>query len=171
MIRSDRQGWMKLMALTAAIALLGGACGGGDDAETPTATESEEPSEEPSEIASGEIAVTAVDFGFTGVPTEIAPGKTTFTLTNDGKEPHFFGLARLTDDAPPATELIKLPEKKANKFLEKELGGTPPIKPGKTADFTAKLTPGRYGYVCFVFSKKEKAPHALLGMVGEFTVS
>ncbi len=46
------------------------------------------------------------------------------------------------------------------------------VKPGETAKkpLTADLTPGRYGYVCFVFSKKEKAPHALLGMVGEFTV-
>ncbi|HEX2241380.1 MAG TPA: plastocyanin/azurin family copper-binding protein [Actinomycetota bacterium] len=159
-----------LVLLIAIFSLLavGVACGGGEDGDTT------EPAQAPETTAppSGEITVRAVEYSFLDVPTTIAAGETTFTLVNEGAEPHFFGLAKLTDDAPPATEIVQLPQKKVMKFLEKELGETSTAKPGQTSkkSLTAELTPGRYGYVCFVFSPKEKAPHALLGMVGEFTV-
>ncbi|MFN2527019.1 MAG: hypothetical protein ABR505_12290 [Actinomycetota bacterium] len=155
----------------AAVALLslGVACGGGDD---DTAEPAQQPETSPALEPGGEILIRAVDFSFLDIPTTLPAGEVTFRMVNEGKERHMFIWAKLTDDAPPIAELVELPERKVEKFLEKELPEIPPIKAGETSEKTASanLTPGRYGYVCFVFSKKEKAPHALLGMLGEFTV-
>lgn len=152
-----------------ALLTMGVACGGGDDDTTEPA---QAPETSPVPEAGGEIVVRAVDFSFLDVPTTLPSGKVTFRLVNEGKERHMFIWARLTDDAPSINELVQMPEKKVDKFLAKELPEIPPVQPGETSTKTASanLTPGRYGYVCFVFSKKEKQPHALLGMLGEFLV-
>lgn len=98
-------------------------------------------------------------------------GETEITLTNEGKEPHQLLMALLTEDAPDVEKLLELPQKKAESYFAEEYNQLEkPIKPGESASATVDLKPGTYAYVCFVESKKEKAPHAFLGMVGQLTV-
>ena len=161
---------MLVMALLLAVAMV--ACGddeGDDGAGDSTAQESEE-TEEGTEGA-GEVTVVATEYSF-DLPETLPAGPVTFTLQNEGEQPHHLIMAKLTEDAPPMEELIKM--QNADKFLEEDLtGNKPPMaKPGETSktSIDTELTAGTYGYVCFIGDKVKKKPHAFLGMNGTFTV-
>ncbi|MDP8937083.1 MAG: hypothetical protein M3O23_05050 [Actinomycetota bacterium] len=156
------------------LALLGGACGDGDDTKT----------------------VTATDYRFENLPKTVKAG-TTLTLKNESdKELHEMVVSRLPDnERRSADELVKLPED--------ELGGLfqgPPAlvlfdPPGDAEPIKAlgdgKLTEkGRYLVICSIptgadpaeFLKAAEAaqggppqvaggpPHFTRGMYGEITV-
>ena len=148
------------------------ACGGGDDdtsepaAGDDTATEAEQT---PEEQAAGTLDFAGTEYAF-AVSETVPSGMTSVTLTNNGDEPHMLDLVPLTDDAPAVEELIRLPEKKVEKFFAGPPNHINPVKPGETSKaLKVELEPGRYGYVCF-FSKKGEKPHAYQGMFGELTV-
>jgi hypothetical protein len=158
----NRDSVVKILATLVTAALLG-ACGGGAEDEGP------EPAAEPPEDEAGTVEFAATEYAF-GVPETIAAGKTTLTLKNSGDEPHMLDLVPLTDDAPPVEKLIKLPEKKVEKYFKGRPIHIKPVKPGETSKpKDVNLTAGRYGYVCF-FAKKGEKPHAFKGMFGELTV-
>lgn len=158
-----------LVGLLLALLTLGAVACGDDEAATPEpwaqATDGEEtPAELP---ASGTVEIHATEYAF-DVPLTLPAGPTTFTLINTGAEKHFIEILELKADAPPASELVKI--RKADKYFVRRVGGTKPVAPGATSEpFEGELTPGRYGYACFIETKDGK-PHAFLGMVGEFTV-
>ena len=168
------------MALFLAFALV--ACGdsGGEDTDDRAAHQSETPAGDGPEEAedkkdtgggAGAITVTATEYSF-DLPPLIAAGPASFTLKNEGKQPHHLILAKLAENAPPIEELIEL--RKPEKFLEEDLtGDNPPhANPGETAPapVEAELTSGTYAYVCFLPDAKTKQPHAFLGMYGTFQV-
>jgi hypothetical protein len=143
-----------------------GACGGGADEDGGQDSAAEKPKDE---AAAGTLEFAATEYAF-GVQETAAAGETTIVLKNSGDEPHMLDLVPLTDDAPPVEKLIKLPEKKVEKFFKGRPIHINPVKPGKTSKpVKAKLKPGRYGYVCF-FAKKGEKPHAFKGMFGEMTI-
>jgi hypothetical protein len=157
---------VKTVLATLVAAALFGACGGGGD----DGAGQEPAAESPMEEAGGEtVEFAATEYAF-GVPETIPAGEVTVTLKNSGDEPHMLDLVPLTDDAPPVEKLIKLPEKKVEKFFKGRPIHINPVKPGETSKpVDANLTAGRYGYVCF-FAKKGEKPHAFKGMFGELTV-
>lgn len=161
-----------LIVLFGAVLMLGTACGddGGTEPQADDTEAGEDKPTEPAEDEGGALEIEGVEFAFK-TPTTAAAGETEITFTNSGKEPHQLILALLADDAPAVEKLIKLPEKEANSFLVEQIeDGAKPIKPGDSVTFTAELKAGTYGMVCFVESKKEKAPHAFLGMHNSLTV-
>ena len=144
------------------------ACGGGDEGDGGAATE-EEGSEDAGAEGEGtaETTIVATEYKF-DLPATMPAGETTFTLANEGKEQHFIEIVELKEDAPPVDKLVKMRD--AQKFFVRQAGNTPPVKPGEESQpFDVDLTPGRYGYVCFIQAPNGK-PHAFLGMAGEFTV-
>ena len=164
-----------LLVLMSAALLLGAACGdddGGGETAGGENEKSEAPASDdaPSESGGGELTISAVDFAFE-LPSTATAGKTDIVFENNGQEPHELVMVSLSEDAPPINELIELPEKKAEEFFTGEpISSHGPIKPGETTDISATLEPGNYGLVCFVESKKEKQPHAFLGMINSLTV-
>jgi hypothetical protein len=166
MLRSTRK-WVPLaLALFLTVGLA--ACGSDDDAE-PGATATTVAEDDTAEGSGGEVEVQAVEYGFV-LPETLPAGETTFTLKNNGEEPHQLILVPLVDDAPPVADLIKLSQKESAKYFS----GKPSeahAKPGEEAKpLEVNLEAGRYGYVCFVRTKESKKPHAFLGMYGELTV-
>lgn len=165
-----------LVVLMSAALLLGAACGD-DGGETDAGGGDNEKSEAPAsddapsgESGGGELTISAVDFAFE-LPSTATAGKTDIVFENNGKEPHELVMVGLSEDAPPINELIELPEKKAEEFFTGQpISSEGPIGPGETKDISAELEPGTYGLVCFVESKKEKQPHAFLGMINSLTV-
>ena len=142
-----------------------GACGGGANEDAGQDAGAESPTEE---AAGGTLEFAATEYAF-GVPETAAAGETSITLKNSGDEPHMLDLVPLTDDAPPVEKLIKLPEKKVEKFFKGRPIRINPVKPGETSKpVDANLTAGRYGYVCF-FAKKGEKPHSFKVMFGELT--
>lgn len=159
----------------AVLALLGGACGGGDDTKT----------------------VTAVDYRYEDLPKTVKAG-TTLTLKNESaKELHEMVIIRLPDNEKRSVdELAKLPESE----LEGLFTGPPAAvlirPPGDAAEIKAlgdgKLTEkGRYVVFCAVPTGADPAeylkaaeaaqggppqvaggpPHLTQGMYGEITVN
>lgn len=165
--------WM--IVLLGAAMLMGVACGdddtpsGSDNSTDAQETESPEAEATESEDTGGGLSVTAVEYAFDLSSATLPAGETEITFTNEGKEQHQLIMALLTEDAPDISELVQLPEKKTNQFLEKEFNeGAKAIKPGDSTNFTLDLKPGTYGMVCFV--SNDKGPHALQGMYNSFTV-
>lgn len=165
--------WM--IVLLGAVMLMGAACG---DDDTPSgsddstdAQETESPEEEPtdSEAPADGLTVTGVDYAFDLSSSTLPAGETEVTFVNDGEEKHQLIMARFTEDAPDIAELIKLPQKQSDKFIEEEINdGAKVIKPGDETNFTLDLEAGTYGMVCFVAN--DKGPHAFQGMFNSFTV-
>jgi hypothetical protein len=66
------------------------------------------------------------------------------------------------------------------KWAETGMKGPPPAEPlggvayldkGSRGSFTADLTPGDYGFICFLPDAKDGKPHLAHGMVKTFTVN
>jgi hypothetical protein len=147
-------------------ALLLAACGGGG---TTGGDQSQDPAASEAPAVGGELQFFGTEYAFS-VEESAPAGETEVTLVNQGEEPHMLDLVPITEDAPPVEELIRLPEKKVEKFFEGPPIHFPPVKPGETSKTkTVELRAGRYGYVCF-FAKKGEKPHAFQGMFGELTV-
>ena len=148
--------------LLLAVALLLVACA--QDDPTLGQPENGQPTDAP---ATEGFVVTALEYEFQGVPEALATGEYTFTLQNAGEEPHELYLAYITSDQS-IEEIIELPEKQVNKVTQAV--DRVEAAPGESAEFTAALVPGRFGYVCFV-QAPDGTPHAFLGMAGELTVA
>ena len=160
---------MKRRAAFAAVIVLGllfAGCGNDEPAAT---TEPGAEETTPGPAAGGEVLISAVEYEF-DLADSYAAGTTTFTLVNNGKEPHFIDIIKLTDDAPSVPDLLELSEKKSEQYFGGPLNHIKTAKPGETSKpLEVELEPGRYGYVCFI-EAKDGTPHAFLGMAGEFTV-
>jgi hypothetical protein len=126
-----------------------------------------------------EQPVTAVDFAFEDLPAELPAGTTSFELTNDGPEVHQLLVVRRNEGTTqPVEELLALPEEEVGALIT-DVADAGPVVAGDTAYDIAELTPGDYLAVCFIPTgmtafdgpPPEGAPHAMNGMVAEFSVS
>jgi hypothetical protein len=110
------------------------------------------------------------DYGFqSGRP--ISAGSHAFLVVNDGPQVHEMVLLKL------------MPGKTAKDFGDwattggmkgpppaMPIGGAGLMEPGASSLVSADLTPGDYGYICFVPDSKDGKPHVAHGMVSQFTV-
>jgi hypothetical protein len=115
------------------------------------------------------IQITAKDFTF-DAPTKVPAGLVTMHLANHGKELHHAQVIKL-EEGKTIEDLAKAvktagPPPSWVKFV----GGPNAAVPGKEANATAVLEPGRYAYLCFIFGA-DRVPHAAKGMVREFEVT
>ena len=130
----------------------------------------EGPADAPTDFPAADITITLEDYGFkTSKP--LTAGRHTIRVENDGPQPHEFVLLRLapgktTEDfahwaesgmkgAPPA----------------EALGGVVTLDKGGRGTFEVELTPGDYGFICFVPDAKDGKPHLAHGMVKSIKVS
>ena len=174
-------------ALVAALAVTMVACTGTGAA--PSASSGVSPSADTSASApaAADVTVTAVDFGYEGVPAEV-PSGTTLGLTNTGQEVHEMVVVRkLPTTTQSFEELLAMPQDQALGLVQDV--GFAFAEPGKTStDVVTTGEPGAYLMVCFIpagttslpsmdpNSSEEPslgtgAPHFTLGMTKEFTVT
>lgn len=126
----------------------------------------------------GQTDVSAVDYGFEGLPEELEAGRTSIDLTNDGKELH--EIALLTKNAGVTEsfdELLALPEEEAMTKVTRVGGAF--AAPGDDDYVVVDLAKGDYLAVCFIPQgltseeaqpSPDAKPHFLLGMKQEITV-
>jgi plastocyanin len=128
------------------------------------------------------VEVTGVEYAFQGLPANVPVG-TSFRLVNGGQEDHEFAVVRANEGTTETLEelLAMPPEQSASKVTN---AGIVFANTGKTSIGTLTLDqPGRYFVACFITQGtkdgvapspgpggQEGTPHALLGMVAEFTV-
>ena len=110
------------------------------------------------------------EFAFTFTPSDIPTGKPIlFHLTNNGVQEHMMDLSKIPADAK-IDDLLQYQGDGPPPGVT-DIGSSNPIAPGKSADvaFNGKLDAGRYVFLCFM-PDTDGTPHALKGMVGEFTI-
>jgi uncharacterized cupredoxin-like copper-binding protein len=110
------------------------------------------------------------DYGFKSA-RPLAAGSHSILVVNDGPQVHEMVMLKL------------MPGKSAEDFgnwaTTGGMKGPPPalpiggaglMEPGTSSLVSVDLTPGDYGYICFVPDSKDGKPHAAHGMVSQFTV-
>ena len=121
--------------------------------------------------AAQEIVFTASEYAFTG-PDTIAPGLTTVSLRNDGKEEHHLVLARLDEGRTMADVMAAF---QANPAAEPDfitfVGGAGSAFGGETSNATQELAAGNYIMICFIPLPGGQMPHLTMGMVRELVVA
>ena len=131
------------------------------------------PDDQPPEPRTDEEVI-LVDFAFTGVPTSLSAGKTTFKVINAGQEPHEMTIFRLKDISAAQLRdiLMARADRAAGPPPFEEAGGFQAMMPGDSGWVRVDLTSGEYGLVCFIPSQSNQgAPHFALGMVSSLTVN
>jgi uncharacterized cupredoxin-like copper-binding protein len=134
-------------------------CGDSDDAGT--------------SAGATKLTITADDYGF-AAPESIRGGTVEINFTNNGKEPHFAGLAKVApgktvDDvraalvAPPSAAPTGPPP-------FEDYAGMPTTDPGRSAQLTLNLPAGTYALFC-VLPSPDGLTHAHKGMVKQRTVT
>jgi uncharacterized cupredoxin-like copper-binding protein len=121
-------------------------------------------------------AVTAVDYGYQGLPTQLKAGVNRFKLTNSGTEHHEMAiLTRKAGVTDSFDKILSLPEEQGKAKADSVTSAD--SNPGKSGYTAVDLKPGSYIVVCFVpkGSTGDKPgdgpPHFTLGMKQEITVS
>lgn len=120
-----------------------------------------------------QVAVTAVDYAFEGVPESLEAGTTSFTMTNEGEEPHEMLIFRKVDGVTESFEAIfsGSQEESEGKI---EFAAATGAEPGDEGSTLSDLEAGDYAMVCFVPvgapAVEDGPPHATQGMIQEFTV-
>jgi hypothetical protein len=120
-----------------------------------------------------DLDVRGVDFAFDGIPDEVEAGRISIEFTNDTEtdEPHEMLLMKRVDGADePVSELLEMSE-------EELFGKVMPTAVAYADDAGGSnvalvdLEPGAYIAICMIPTHGDGAPHAINGMVDEFTVS
>jgi ketosteroid isomerase-like protein len=123
----------------------------------------------PNEIPEGTKAVDlkTLEYQFDFDESAITSGDFAFAVENIGGEEHFVDLSRIPADLD-IEQALQSEEEPAGIV---NIGSTDPIEPGGTTSmvFTEPLAAGRYVLLCFI-EAADGQPHALKGMVGEFTI-
>jgi hypothetical protein len=132
----------------AALAILSSvavACGDDDDADQTSDT----PITEPAEVQ--EIDVTAIDYSYSEVPTEIEAGLVTMNLSNEGTVMHEAALIEM-GDAEQADFLARFTPavNEGGPFPEEAQGVAAPVEvpAGETVSITFLVTEGKYLMLC-----------------------
>lgn len=118
------------------------------------------------EADAARVDVVAKDYSFDAPPT-LAPGRTSFVLTNQGAEAHFLLVSKLKDGVS-MQEALAMEDPSAVIEGEWETG----LAAAGGADeevVTLDLVPGTYALLCFI-PNAEGTPHAFMGMVAEVVV-
>lgn len=120
-----------------------------------------------------DLDVRGVDFAFDGIPDEVRAGRISIEFTNDTEtdEPHEMLLMKRVDGADePVSELLEMSE-------EELFGKVTPTAVAYADDAGGSnvalidLKPGAYIAICMIPTHGDGAPHAINGMVDEFTVA
>jgi hypothetical protein len=104
------------------------------------------------------------EYRFDHLP-EAPAGRVVIRAHNAGSLPHSMVLVQLDEDLPPLDQQLHSDTRRAVPTLAQ----VPAHPPGSSDTLAVDLTPGRYGFVCFV-KDPDGVPHSLKGMSSEFRV-
>jgi hypothetical protein len=113
--------------------------------------------------------LTLSDYSFTA-SSPLTAGKNIIRVVNTASQPHEVVIVRLFDGKTIA-ELAKFAEKPEGAPPGEVVGGASFIA-GPVENFVeVDLTPGEYGFLCFVPDAKDGQPHVAHGMMQQFTIN
>lgn len=110
-----------------------------------------------------DVVMTLSDYSFK-LSRPLTPGKHVIRIENAGTQPHELVLARLAP-GKQAKDVVAWVDKMQGPPPGQPIGGVSGMEPGTHAFITVDLTPGDYGFICFLPDVKDGKPHAAHGMV------
>ena len=125
--------------------------------------------------------VTASEYKFEGLPSELDAGTAAILLSNGGAEAHEMAIMRKADGVTQSwEEILALPQEEAEALVVQVGGAFAPNKDAKGLA-VVDLVPGDYVATCFVpagtavasdgtITEGTGTPHFMHGMISEFTV-
>lgn len=116
------------------------------------------------------FTITATDYAFTGIPSEVAAGWVTVRMVNRGHELHMLATMNVPRGFTSATLMDSVLHDGRLPTDLREWGGPNAVAPGDTGSVTMYLEPGEYMLGCFVQSADGKT-HFAKGMIGTVRVS
>lgn len=126
--------------------------------------------------------VTATEYKFDGLPSELDTGTTAILLTNEGAEAHEMAIMRKADGVTQSwDEILALPQEEGEQLVV-QVGGAFAPNEDATGLAVVDLVPGDYVVTCFVpagtavasdgtMTEGTGTPHFMHGMISEFTVT
>lgn len=134
----------------------------------------------PDPVADGTI--TLVEMAFDGLPAEVPAGSYVWEVVNGGTQLHEMAIFQLAPGVPAAAIIasITAPPASPEAAAPAEAAGPPPfvagtgaapMSPGATNYVELDAQPGEYLVACFVPDAESGMPHAMMGMIGSFTVA
>jgi hypothetical protein len=165
----------KLAAAAAGLTLLVAACGG-------RAGEGGDSVKQKGQEQESELSIRAFDFGFdTSGVTALPPGLVTFTMTNEGKQPHHAQFLRLAEGVSfgDFAETVRANPAPADLDFAPELRGlfVPPaagvlnwVSAGEEISPKDELETGSYVLLCAIKDPKVGRRHYEMGMLQPFEV-
>lgn len=165
-------------ALATAIGLLVAGCAGAEEGGSGEGTEPREP--EPSPVES-ELTIKAFDFGFETSATALPPGQVTFTMTNEGKQPHHAQFLLLEDgvtyadfaeavEAHPAPSDLDFAPEIRELYIPPAAGVLNWVTAGEEISPKDELEAGSYVLICAIKDPKSGRRHYEMGMLQPFEV-
>lgn len=128
-----------------------------------------------------DVSITLVEMTFDGLPAEVAAGPQVWGVTNGGTQLHEMAIYQMAPGVPAAAIIasITAPPASPEAAPAEETGPSPfvagtgaaPMSPGATNFVELDAQPGEYLVVCFVPDAETGMPHAMMGMIGSFTVA
>jgi uncharacterized cupredoxin-like copper-binding protein len=112
--------------------------------------------------------LTMRDFTF-DIPSTLPAGPNTFSVVNDGPQPHELNILKLAPSAAPSDVLAWQPDGSSPPPFE-AVGGMNGLSQGIAGNMTLDLAPGTYFAICNIPDPASGLPHSRLGMVRQFTV-
>jgi hypothetical protein len=117
-----------------------------------------------------DLTIDMTDFAY-GLSGPITAGTQTIRVTNSGAQDHEAFLVQLAPGATAMDFMAAFEPGAQGPPPGLPLGGFQSIINGGGGFFTADFAPGSFALICFVEDTETGAPHAVLGMIEEFTVS
>ena len=119
------------------------------------------------------VDVSGIDYAYEGLPDQIPMGRTAFDFTNDtasGEAHEMLILRRVEGADESVTELLELPE---DELFSKVVPAAVVFADdaGASGHALVDLDAGEYIAICMIPTAGDGPPHAVNGMVDEFTVS
>jgi hypothetical protein len=170
---------VRTWTIVAALGLLGAGCAGaGEQGTGGGGTEPKEP-EQP--LQESELAITAFDFGFETSASSLPPGQVTFSMTNEGKQPHhaqfllldegvtYEDFAAAVEAHPAPAELDFAPEIR-ELYVPPAAGVLSWVSAGEDLSPKAQLEAGSYVLICAIKDPESGRRHYEMGMLQPFEV-
>jgi len=171
---------MRTWTLLAAIGLLAAGCAEAPEQGAGGGSEAAEAPEQPTQES--ELTIKAFDFGFdlSGV-TSLPPGQVTFTMTNEGKQPHHAQFLPLADGVtfedfseavethPASAELDFSPEIR-ELYVPPARGVLSWVSRGEEISPKDDLEAGSYVLICAIKDPESGRRHYEMGMLEPFEV-
>lgn len=118
------------------------------------------------------VDVTASEYTFVADPTEVAAGKISFVLVNEGQEAHFLALSKINEGHTIEEALAFEGDAVEAGMVEDVEYDTGLAAPGGEDEevVTVDLEAGNYALLCFI-PGPDGTPHAFTGMAVPYTVT